>query len=94
MSKLPFDIYDLVKRTEIDHAPEQDAAQGITRDMVGEVAGIDHATPMFSVVFDNGTGDVYLADELVKVGYRVHNWSTGQHTDVMFSDAPRKVNYD
>lgn len=83
MSNLPFAIYDLVQRTEVDYAPEQDASQGITRDMIGEVAGIDHTTPMFDVVFDNGMGDVYLADELKKVGYRVYNWGTGQHTDVM-----------
>lgn len=83
MSNLPFKEYDLVRRTAIDHAPEQDAAQGITRDMVGVVAGIDTATPMFNVVFDNGLGDVYLADELEKVGYHVYQWNPFSYEDVM-----------
>jgi len=49
MNELPYKEHDLVRRTTIDYAPELDQEQGITRDMVGEVTGIDHVTPMFTM---------------------------------------------
>lgn len=91
MSTLPFKVYDLVQRTAVDYAPELDAWQGITREMVGEVAAISHTEPpMFTVLFrGNAVEGIYFADELKKVGYCVHDWNNHQNDyDVLFEVQP------
>lgn len=83
MTTLPFAVYDLVRRTAIDYAPELDQEQEITAGMVGVVTSISHAGPMFTVLFSDTQDGIYMTDELEKVGYRVYQWNPFSYEDVM-----------